>query len=171
MKKALLYAGVLLFVVSCASPAIRKETLDRGLRNIPPSELVNNGPRYTGKLLVLGGIIAETRLTGDGTMVEAAYVPVDKKGYPLETAGASTGRFLAFSPKEQGLLDPLMYRQGKMITVAGVYTGTRAGTIGQMPYVFPVITIQELHLFTQEELRPSYPNTFFSFGFLFGGHH
>jgi outer membrane lipoprotein len=166
MKRLYLLAGVFFLLASCATPVLRKDILEQGQRNVPLVQLVQDPSSYVGKLFVLGGIIVSNKVVPDGSTVEAVYVPVDENGY-LQEADVSSGRFLASYPKEKGVLDPLMYREGRRITVAGVFIGTRPGSIGEMSYVFPVFQVEEIYLWS-EYARPSYPATFFSFGVLFG---
>ena len=157
--------GILL--ASCATPAIQQSLLERGRRDIAPIELSKNPGPYLGGLFIFGGVIADTRLTADGTLIEALYLPVDRSGYLVEDGKEPwNGRYLAFYPKERGFLDPLLYGQGRRITVAGTFIETRMGEIGQMSYVFPVLRVEDLRLWNQGSRV--YPNTFFNFGVIFG---
>lgn len=153
----------LCLLASCATPAIQKDLLERGRRDVSPAELSGNPASYVGQVFVLGGVIADTRVTAEGALIEALYVPVDSSGYLLsESKERWRGRFLAFYPKERGLLDPLLYRSGRRVTIAGTFIETRMGQIGEMSYVFPVLRIEDLRLWN--ETRRVYPNTFFNFG-------
>ncbi len=165
MKPAWLLV-VVVALASCASPVLRKDVLDQGLRNVTPAQIVSNPAAYRGKLFVMGGMIVSTRLLPDGSMIEALYIRVDQKGY-LQDTETSAGRFLAFYPREKGVLDPLMYREGRRITIAGTFTETREGKVGEMTYLFPFFRIEELYLWDEFAGRRSYPNAFFNFG-LFG---
>ncbi len=165
MNRSLLILIVVLCFASCATPVIRKDLLDQSQKNVPPGQIISNPSPYMGKLFVLGGLIVSTSLVEEGSMIEVVYLPVNSKG-SIQQTDRSEGRFLAFYPKEKGVLDPLVYRQGRQITLAGVLVDLRNGTIGQMNYVFPVFRIEQLYLW-DEQARPAYPNTFFNFG-LFG---
>jgi outer membrane lipoprotein len=167
MKRLALLACIAVLCASCASPVLRKDLIDRGIRDVSPVRIAGNPSAYMGKLFVVGGIIAAVNAAADGTTIEAVYAPVDKNGR-LRQPDHTPGRYLAFCPKEKGFLDPLMYGQGRRITLAGTLTDLRTGTIGQMSYVFPVFRIEELYLWS--DVPRSYaPATFFSFGVLLGG--
>lgn len=149
---------VLFLCASCAS-AINKDLLREGTRNPDLGALVQTPDLFRSKLFILGGIIARTTLTPQGSEVEALYTPVDSLGY-TERPGKSAMRYLAVYPKEKGTLDPLIYRRGRNITMAGVFTGIEKGVVDKMEYTFPVFRIEEIHL--AEEVRyaqpyPAYP--------------
>ncbi len=166
MKSLVLLALAAVLCASCATPVLRKDLIDQGIRNVSPVQIADNPAAYMGKLFIVGGIVAAVSVGADGTTIEAVYVPVDKNGY-LQDSDHSPGRYLAFYPKERGVLDPLMYGEGRRITLAGTLTDLRPGMIGQMSYVFPVFRIEELYLWSNVP-RLYAPATFFSFGVLLG---
>ncbi len=147
--------GLLLAVSSCA-PVIRKELMDVGIRGVPLSEVKQNPDLYKGKLFILGGIIANAKVTPEGTLIEALYVPVDSRGYL--TGEEIDGRYLALFPKESGMLDPVIYGTGKRITVAGEFVGTRSGKIDEAEYVYPFFLIKEIYRWDE---RIYYPPPYF----------
>ncbi len=143
-----------LLVSACVSPVIRKDLLETGMRNVPPQVLATNPAAYKGKVIILGGIIANTTVTAEGTVIEAVFVPVDHNGYLQNTLG--TGRYLAIWPKSSGILDPLIYKRNRLITVAGTFTGTRPGKLGKANYVFPVIDAVQIFLWKERQYYPAY---------------
>lgn len=156
MKKLALFTLVLisLLMASCAAPVIKKDLLAEGIRNVSLSSLAANQNMYRGKLFILGGIIAATRVTDEGTVIEALYVPVDEKGYLEETPGR--GRYLAIWPKESGILDPMVYRRNRQITVAGTFEGFREGKLDKTTYSFPVFDAVQIFLWKEVPPYPSY---------------
>mgnify|MGYP000521884080 CR=1 FL=1 len=67
-----LYILILLSLVSCA-PVLRQELIDSALKNISPTEIKQQPELYAGKYFLLGGIIAETKMTDlNAASVEAA---------------------------------------------------------------------------------------------------
>ena len=146
MKKAALLFIVMLLLAACAAPVIKKDLLAQGLRNVPISEIAGHPGKYKDRMFVLGGIIANTTVSDKGTFIEALFFPVDDKGYFKNESGM--GRFIAFWPRANGILDPLLYRQNRRITVAGTLAGTMKGKIGSASYVFPVIDVLQIHLWS-----------------------
>src|SRR5512135_2083557 len=97
--------------LSC-SPVIQEEFIKAGSISVPLQDMSESPDPYKGKLFILGGLIADTRTTNKGSLIEAVYIPVDSRGYLRET-DRSMGRFLAYYPKERGILDPLIYKKEK----------------------------------------------------------
>ena len=157
MKRAIFpFITLLLIISSCVSPVLRPEYLKTGMRNVEPNVLASNPGYYKGKLLVLGGIIANTTVTDTGTTIEALFVRVDDNGYLENETGR--GRYLAVWPRENGILDPLIYKKNMRITVAGTFTGVRRGKIGKANYLFPVIDAVQVFLWKTPRYYPySYP--------------
>lgn len=154
MKKLVFLS--LLCLVSCTS-VLRYETMQSALFNPPIQHMRQDPLAYQGKLFVFGGIIADMRITEDGSLIEAVYVPVDFQGFLLDPALPSE-RFLALYPRSGGILDPMIFKKGREVTIAGVLTGMRAGIFQEIEYVYPFFTIQEIYLWEKPYLsyRP-YP--------------
>ena len=142
-------------LVSCA-PVLRKEYMETGVRNIPLAEVKQDPGQFKGKLFILGGIIVNTKVTDEGSLIEAIYVKVDSRGY-LESG--TDGRFLALYPKEGGMLDPQIYHKGRRITLAADFAGTRQGKIDETKYVYPFFVIKDLYLW--EERAYYYPQPYY----------
>ena len=161
MKRLFLLTLAFLLLSSCA-PVLRRDLLSSGIYNIPPSRIIEDPARFSGKLFILGGIIVDTKFTADGSLVEAIFVPVDSMGY-LKDPGFLHGRFLALYPKGKGLLDPLIFLKEREITVAGEFKGTRSGRIDEMEYTYPLFEIKDIYLW--EERRDYYyiPPPFYPF--------
>ncbi len=140
---------------SCA-PVLHEEYMKAGLIDVPLSDMRENPEFYKRKLFILGGIIVNTKITEKGSLIEALYIPVNSKGY-LRESGRSRGRFLAIYPKDSGLLDPVIYRKGKEITVAGEFIETRKGRIDEMEYTYPVFEIKEIYLWAERREYYYYP--------------
>jgi outer membrane lipoprotein len=159
MKRVYLAYILLLLVVAslvACAPVIRKDLMDVGIRNVPLSEVKQNPEFYRGKLFILGGIIAGAKVTEEGSLVEALHVPVDSRGYLTEGAD---GRYLALFPRESGMLDPLIYRKGKRITVAAEFVEIREGKLDESEYAFPLFEIREIYLW--EDRAYYYPPPYY----------
>lgn len=150
MKRLLLIG---LFALAGCSPVLNREYMDAGARNFTPSHLAETPEVFKDKLFVLGGVIVETKLAEQGSQIEALFVPVDRYGY-LKSASRYQGRFIAFYPKSQGILDPLIYKKGREITVAADFAGARPGKIDQMEYTFPVFNIRQIYLWEERDYLP-----------------
>jgi len=127
--------------VGCGSPvskSVRKE-LDQDisfdqLRELPGS--------YEGRLVLLGGEIIRTHNKQGGTTIEILQKRLNRWGRPKDEDDTG-GRFLVFA---EHFLDPVVYSQGRRITVAGTVLGGHAEKIGEVDYVYPLLRAREIHL-------------------------
>jgi outer membrane lipoprotein len=149
MKKYYLICMILLALTSC-SPVLNREIMNKGLRDVPFDQLRETPDVFSGRIFVLGGLIVETRLVEKGSQIEALEVPVDSYGY-FRGIKHSKGRFLALYPKSEGILDPMVYKKGREVTLAGKFVEARKGRIDEMEYVYPVFEIRELYLWEERK--------------------
>jgi len=137
-----------LLLAGCA-PVLTQEHLRKAQWEVSFSQLRANPEGYRGQLFVLGGIIADLKLTSEGSLLELVHVPADRRGY-LGEPEASEGRFLALYPRDRGILDPMIYAKGREVTVAGLVVGSRQGKLGEVPYTYPLLEVQEIYLWRKE---------------------
>jgi outer membrane lipoprotein len=153
MKHPLCRFLVLLYICSslfsCA-PVIRKDFMDTATRNPSLTEMRQVPEKYKGRLFVFGGIIISTKVTAEGSLVEALYVPVDSRGSFKDTS-ISDGRFMALLPKENGILDPLIFKRDREFTFAGTFAGIKEGKIDEMQYAYPFFIIRQLYLWEERK--------------------
>jgi outer membrane lipoprotein len=88
-----------------------------------------------------GGVIVEVRNLEDSTWIEVVSYPL-RRQQPL-SGGITDGRFLLRAP---GFLDPVDHRVGRRLTARGRISGFEDGRIGEVLYRFPVLEVDELHL-------------------------
>lgn len=169
MKKIILIRLFSLFVLlsllhSCSLPVLRKDFLENGIRNPLLSDFLQSPETLRNHLFVLGGTVVSTRFTEEGSLIEAIFVPVNSLGYP-QTPSLLARRFLAVYPVEKGILDPIIYYQGKVITFAGIFLENRIGFIDDVSYTYPTFMIEEIYLWEQRGYSSyPYPPLFFSIG-------
>jgi len=144
----IILAAFVSLILFCCAPVLRKEIMDSSIRDISLAEIKSNPDLYRGKLFAFGGIIVDTKITTDGSLIEAIFVRVDSLGN-LEGISSSDGRFLALFPKKDGLLDPVIFRSKREITLAGEFVGMRAGTIDGVEYLYPLFRIVDLYLWRE----------------------
>lgn len=140
---------LLLFILACA-PVLSPDIMKSALRDIELPIIQQKPELYEGKLFVMGGIVAGTKVTAEGSLIEAMYVPVDSRGY-LTGVGTSQMRLLAVFPKKHGILDPLIFKKEREITFAGEFLGLREGRIDEMDYTYPYFRIVEIYLWPEKK--------------------
>jgi outer membrane lipoprotein len=150
MKKIYFISVIILTALLSCAPVFKREIMDTALIDIPLSSIRQNPDAYKGRVFIIGGLIVSTKITENGSLIEAIYVPVDSLGY-LKDIKHANGRFLAILPKEKGLLDPVIYRQGREITVAGKFVEMQTGKIGEMQYAYPFFEIKDIHLWEERK--------------------
>jgi outer membrane lipoprotein len=160
MKRIFFIVSVAL-VLSACSPVLTREVMREGARDISFNQLREAPDAYKGKLFILGGLIAENRFSEKGSQIEALRVSVDSLGY-LRGSERTQGRFLALYPKSKGLLDPMVYKRGREITMGGEFVEVRKGKIDEMEYVYPVFEIREIYLW-QEQKEYYGPNYYYPY--------
>jgi outer membrane lipoprotein len=130
---------VLLGIISCA-PGISRQVRQQVTVTEAFSRLQQEPQRFEGEMAMLGGRIIESRPLAAGTELVVLQLPLDRSDRPRET-DQSQGRFLI---RTDEFLDPAVYSPGTRITAAGIVEGAVQRDIGQMPYRYPVIRLEEI---------------------------
>ncbi len=151
LTMVLILVSILALSVSCAPPVLKKEVLTQAaVANL--SEIKASPEASKGRLFILGGLIVRVKNEQDGSVIEAIFMGVDQKGYLKESEYGP--RFFA---KTKDFIDPVIYKAGRTITIAGEFSGTLKGTIGDMEYEYPVFEIKDLYLWPEEKIYPAPP--------------
>jgi outer membrane lipoprotein len=149
--KLILPALILLLITGCAHVFS-----DQTNRLVDPSvtfdRLKKEPNLYIGKFVKLGGIIASTKNTKEGSQIEIVQFRLGSDDIPDETY-ASGGRFLAVTPE---FLDGMIYETGRPVAVVGEVKGFKTLPLDEMEYSYPVISIKEIHVWKKSDLYP-YP--------------
>ena len=149
--RILLLGTVLGLLSGCASYPISK-----GLRQeAKPLTLaqVNAHPHgYTDATVIWGGQIVTTVNSTNGGSIYVLKLPLNSDGRPSRYS-ISPGRFIAH---RNGFIDPEIFRKGQLITVAGAITGVKTQPLQKSQYTYPVIGIEELHLWNRRPVTYYY---------------
>ena len=157
--KMLLLTCMAAYAASGCASAISKEVRQRVDHSVTIKKLLKDPDAYHGSLVMFGGAIVETVNTKEGARLIVMHHPSDSRGRPREL-DRSGGRFIA---EGSGFLDEALYKPGRLITVAGVVKGGRSLPLGETSYHYPVLQIEELHLWR--------PGSFLGISFGFGFYH
>jgi outer membrane lipoprotein len=134
-------AACLIALTGCAhavSPELRAEATP----GLTFPMVLENPSAYMGATVIWGGLVVGVRNRVDNTTLTVLETPLDEGERP-EDREYSRGRFLATT---RHYLDPAIYRVGTRVTVAGKVAGEEARSIGEKPYLYPVVAIEEIHL-------------------------
>lgn len=102
------------------------------------------------------GVVASVANQQNRTRLEIVYFPSQANGRP-QISDQTQGRFVAYV---NGFLDPLVYQQGKSVTVLGELTQQEQGKVHEYDYLYPVIGNAKVYLWPKlEETRVDYVDT------------
>jgi outer membrane lipoprotein len=141
--------GIVVFFQGCTY-AISPAVADKADRTITFEMLRADPNLYAGKVVILGGVIAQITAVKQGTLITVVQKPLDYWGKPVRT-NKTGGYFLVFSPR---YLDSLTHASGRELTVAAEVGGTRLNVLGDTEYDYPVLSSKELKLWPSEQSRP-----------------
>lgn len=127
---------------ACASPPISRSVRMKVDPELSFAQLRADPHSYLGRGVLLGGEILQTRNTTEGTFILMLQRPLGPMGTPRGD-DESGGRFIIL---ESRFLDPVIYRRGRRLVVAGEVVGKLVGRVDAMEYTYPVIQAQEIHL-------------------------
>ena len=146
--KRVLFAAMVVFSLAACTPVLNRDLMNTGVREFQLGHLAETPEAFKDHLFILGGVIVETKLLETGSQIEALFVPVNGSGYFQDTRQYQ-GRFLALFDRAKGMLDPLIYRKGREVTLAGTFLGLRKGKIDEMEYTYPIFEVRQIHLWDE----------------------
>lgn len=125
--------------------AVTPQTLDFEQENISFERVAQAPDAFVGTPVRWGGIVARVENLEQDTLVEIVNLPLDSQARPVASQNTS-GRFIA---RIQGFIDPMIYKQGKEVTVVGILNEPMPGKIGKHSVNFPVVDSTGHHLWEQ----------------------
>lgn len=137
----LVMAGVL---AGCGS-VISKDALYSVNYEVDYARLKAKPAQHVGKSLILGGLILDNEVSNAGTTLEILKYTLDGRDEPQDPDEAN-GRFLV---RTERLLDPSIYKAGRLVTLVGTFVGIETRPLQKADYQYPVFTIVELYLWPE----------------------
>lgn len=122
------------------------------------SQLQLKPEAYKGRTVLLGGKIINVEVLKERTDIFVLQLELNGSEQP-QNNDQSNGRFIIRTSK---FIDPAIYPQGTLITVAGKVTGSEEKYIGQMPYKYTLIEPLEIKKWPPESDQS--PRFHFGFG-------
>jgi len=139
-------------VAGCFSP-IEKPLRAQIDRSVAFALLRENPEAFVGRLVLLGGIIVRVENQKEKTVLEILEKRLDPWSKPYDE-DASGGRFLVVCPE---FLDPVIYREGRQVTVVGEVTGKEVRPLGEIDYQYPVVASKQIYLWPEYPQHLYYP--------------
>lgn len=135
-------------LAGCAATAVPEAVREAPASTLTPTD-VRAGPAPVGTYVRWGGTIAKIDNRKTSTWLEIVARPLDRNGKPRDEE-RNFGRFLAVF---DGFLEPTEYATGRKVTVVGALQENQTGSVGEFPYVFPVVKATEHYLWPREPER------------------
>ncbi len=154
-----LVGAILLVGLGCShaiSPAVR-QGVDA---DVTFGRVLQSPGDHAGKRIIWGGEIVATQNQSDQVEIEVIQKTLDSAGEPLQVDD-SGGRFIFIQP---GYLEPEIYSKGRRVTGAGKIVGSRMGQVGEREYLYPLVELEELHLWSEApeyDYNPYYPSFYY----------
>jgi outer membrane lipoprotein len=118
----------------------------------PFSEIQKNPDKFSGMVVIWGGVIIETTNLKESTVIKVMQTALDFQRRPTDL-DRSEGRFVI---RVDRFLDPDIFKKGRQVTVGGEIAGKETQPIGEIQYIYPVVRAKELKLWEQPVPYPPY---------------
>jgi len=155
MKKVFLLICFTTLLSSCAyTPEFDTRNIDYTLT---PDKVGNENNNHSGKKVIWGGTILDTRNLKNSTQIEILAYPLNSSHRPLLDK-KPLGRFIMIHSE---YLESKIYSQGKQLTTSGIITKNKQAKIGESSYNYPVVLSKKTHLWENNNRKS---RTSFHFG-------
>jgi outer membrane lipoprotein len=153
-KMAVACIAFSMLVASCAP--FSWDIMRRADEGITVEDVQRSPDRYMDRLVLWGGVITETTSEKNESLIKVLRTDLGTDKEP-KNLRAAEGRFIV---KVRGFLDPVVYRAGRLITVAGEITGIQDLPLSNTQYAYPVVRSKEIHLWENGEYYGTRPPSF-----------
>jgi outer membrane lipoprotein len=140
MTKLWLASCVLLCTACVSTP--EKLQLPENTTSVDYSQAKSSSSQVIGQKARWGGVIAAVKNNANNTMVEVVNFQLSGSLRP-KPGDETQGRFRLYF---NGLLDPVIYKEGRSVTAVGTISEVETGKIGDHEYQFPVLKDASVHL-------------------------
>jgi outer membrane lipoprotein len=143
-SRRIVIAALFVAALAACAPPFSRQLLDQVDRTVDFAALQREPGRYTGKVVMFGGIIVEARNLKEGSQLEVLQQGLDGEGRPVRS-DETAGRFLIVTER---FLDAAVFHRGREVTVIGEVAGQQTLPLGQIEYRYPVIRARDIHLWS-----------------------
>ncbi|QPJ63095.1 MAG: hypothetical protein G3M70_14915 [Candidatus Nitronauta litoralis] len=158
MVKYLIVIVTLLALAGCSS--VLSDRVLEAQPSVSFATVRENPDQSTGKLVVVGGRLLGIHQVDGISYLEVLEHPLDSRLRPAD-ADVSAGRFLI---QMAGQPDPQVWSRDRLVTLAGKVVGVQSRALGQTSYTYPILNLEEVHLWPIEDYYYSRPLSTFSIG-------
>lgn len=138
-------AVIIILVLSSCGSKLPKDMRIEPTTVAEPAQVADQPGAFKGSTVLWGGRIVSLRPGPEGTEVEVLQFELGSSDRP-QPGQHTGGRFLV---RTRAFLDPALYAPGREITVAGTLTSTETRSVGERPYVYPVVESDKIYLWPE----------------------
>ncbi|MBR9981589.1 MAG: Slp family lipoprotein [Desulfatitalea sp.] len=136
----------LMSVVVLTACSVMPTTVEQAA--LPPMDfqvLIRQAQDYTGQTVVLGGYVVSVENRTDHSRIVALEAPLGFRREP-GSKDLSRGRLVLLY---EGFVDPVVYAEGRKISIAGVLLGSSATDPDPEPYPYLRVAVDTLYLWPE----------------------
>jgi outer membrane lipoprotein len=135
---------IALFLAACATgPRFDSRTYSQ---SPTPAEAAVDARLWQDSRVLWGGMILNSVNHEDSTELEVLAYPL-ASGQRPDTSRQPIGRFIVV---KDAYLETVDYAQGRLVTIAGPFSTTRDGQVGDARYTYPLVEADDIYLWTRE---------------------
>jgi outer membrane lipoprotein len=149
-RQALL-ASLLVITSGCASTGDQTDVSAPGAPEITFAQVKAGPESFTGQSVTFGGKVLSARRLKEGTRIEILQLPLSSSSQPITDLSKSQGRFVAL---QKEFLDPATVPPGTFVNVTGEMAGSVTLPLDETEYTYPLVLINNLRVWAEEELEP-----------------
>jgi len=161
----LVLCSLAILAAGCACP-LSESVRQRARRELTLDRVKNQANTYRDETVIWGGIVLECRNEKERTdlvILETPLGPACKPGEPRQ----SRGRFMARTGQ---FLDPEVYTKGTRVVLGGKLAEEETGKIGDADYTYPVILVEDIYVYEDEEPEYRAPGPWYYHGYPYTSH-
>ena len=159
-NRSLLVGAVLATLFcGCATYPFSKSIRDQA-KPVTMAEVKAAPAEHTGSVVIWGGRVLQAVGSTNGSSLYVLKLPLKSSGEP-DPYGVAAGRFIA---QAKQFLDPELFTNGRLVTVAGEITGVKTEPLEHTQYTYPVVAIRELHSWPLAQPRYYYYSPYWYYG-------
>src|SRR5690348_5442315 len=140
--RARMFGLALAVLVSGCATAFPREVMRTVATAVTAGDLRRDPAAYKGARVIVGGEILSTQPKPGQTEIELLARRLRDDDSP-ERSDRSPGRILL---RSADFLDPAVYAPGRRITVIGTVSGVEERKVGELPYRYPILSVERIRL-------------------------
>lgn len=107
-----------------------------------------------------GGLVAKVDVKADHTQLEVVNMSLKDNSSRPKVEQQTAGRFRVKVP---GLLDPIVFKEGRSVTILGIVEPSETGMIGEQEYLYPTLSVDSAkQVYLWKEIKEVKVDTFHS---------